>query len=172
MTVVDSPETPGVAIELTSVARIRSSSACELLFQQHVEESEPELAGHLSPNWERYLASEEAGDLIVIGAWALIDGEGVDLVGYAVAWLFWSPRYPMRRICQQDLLFVAPEWRGHKVGVRLIRQLRDEAAKRGAHQLLMHGKIGSELVKLLELVGLTPEEVVFKEELCPQSEQS
>lgn len=157
-------ESPQTSVRPSTVEEIRANGGMEL-FRLHSQESEPGLTAFLDPDWDTYLAKDEAGELIVLGAWA-----GDKLVGYVVAWVLESAHYRGRVLVQQDVLFVAPSYRAHGLGLRLVKALREEANERGASQLLMHAKVGSKLVGVLEVAGLTPEEVVFKEELCPTPE--
>jgi GNAT superfamily N-acetyltransferase len=46
-----------------------------------------------------------------------------------------SSHYAGVRLCQHDLLYLAPVWRGAGVGRRLIEGMRREARVRGPHRL-------------------------------------
>lgn len=152
----EAPTQDDVRIERSSVDQV--GQVAEALFPLHVRELEPSMAEHLDPNWEAYLDAEDEDRLIVLVAWL-----GDECVGYAVASLFQHPHYQKLMVCQQDLLFVVENSRGGQVGARLIKKLRDEARKRGAHHLLMHAKPGSRLMALLPRLGFEPEEATFKE---------
>lgn len=168
MAVTDPPLTESMT-EADLHVRIRTASVDEVrqhgerLFRANVEETEPTMALDLSPDWATYRAAEKRGQLIVLAAWFL-----ERLVGYAVAGLSPAPHYRQVTICQQDLLYVDPQWRTQRVGLRLIEQMRREATRRGAHQLFMHAKPGSRLEALLPRIGFEVEEIMFKETLCPQ----
>ena len=148
---------PAVRIEAATVADIQQHG--DALLRAHAAESEPDLAERLDPAWDAYEAAEARADLIILAA-----RQGDQLVGYAVATLFRSTHYALF-LCQQDLLFVLPEWRQRGVGLRLINRLRLEAKRRGADRLLMHAKPASLLDGLLRILGLRVEETIFVEDL-------
>lgn len=158
---------PGIHIALASVDEIERHG--QDLLRAHAEEAEPDLAEHVSPDWDTYIAGEEAGSLIVLTACngsALPDGLRTNevLIGYAVAAVFRSPHYD-RLFCQHDLLYVLPEWRGTGIGLRLIAGLREQARERGCHRLIMHAKVGSTLGAMLPRLGFRVEETMFVEDL-------
>lgn len=129
------------------------------LFRAHADEAEPELADYVDPDWEKYRALERTGSLIGLGAWI-----GKHPIGYCSAFLFDSGHYRGYKVCQHDLLYVLPQWRG-RVGLKLIDRLRDEARARGALRFYMMAKTGSRLERLLPKLGFEIEETVFKQDL-------
>lgn len=151
----------------TTAALIRQTSVEELraladeLFVAHYEE----VALHkdvmkLSPDWDRYFALQESGNLILIAAWV-----GSTLVGYSVSFILQHPHYSTLTFAQNDLLFVAEEYRRSRVGLQLIKATEMTARARGAKLLTWHAKQGTALEAILPRVGYGLHEIIFSKEL-------
>lgn len=175
----DPPEVPaqtGIDIERTpdeqheiDLVEIRPLTVDEFynrdghkLFAGHAEEAEPAWADRLFVDPERYAAAEAAETLILLGA---VNAWG-KVIGYAVAEVYDHPHYDMR-VARADAVYLKPDWRRAGIGVRLIKALFKARRDAGAECLFMHAKLGTDLMRLLERLGLEPEEVIFKEAACP-----
>jgi GNAT superfamily N-acetyltransferase len=158
--VTDTQQASAVDVKLSSVAEIREHG--EELLRAHTQEAEPDLAPYYAPAWEAYEEAERRGDLLVLAAWH----DGAELVGYAVAAVVQSMHYSGVRLCQHDLLYVAPAHRGRGLGKRLVEALRLRAKQWGAQRLLLHAKPGSTLWNMLMLHGgFRVEETIFVRDL-------
>lgn len=89
----------------------------------------------LRPRWEVYHLMQEAGTLFALGA--RVDGL---LVGYSASFIADHLHYASLRYAQNDVLFVAPEHRKTRLGIRLISETETEAKARGARMMLWHAK--------------------------------
>lgn len=131
------------------------------LFQDHWDEialNKQVMA--LKPDMPRYKAMAEAGNLLVLGAWQ--DGA---LVGYSVNFVMQHLHYADLRICSNDLLFVSPEVRKGRVGLRLIRATEVAAKDVGARLMLWHGKPNTTLVEIMPALGYGVQDVIFSKEV-------
>jgi hypothetical protein len=89
----------------------------------------------LDPNWELYEAVEERGNLLAMAAH---DDDG-RMMGYSVSFLQYHAHYAGLRYAQNDVLFVAPEARDTRLGLRLIQATEAEAVQQAMPGVLSHG---------------------------------
>lgn len=155
---------PGHCVEtrVTSVAELEQHGGP--LFQAHAQEIEPEFSDRVFPDWEFYRAAEAAGRLIVFGTWDQPPSADEQLVGYVVAAVVPNSHYRDVQVCLLDSIYLDPQWRGRRVGLRMLRLLQDTANLLGCSRMLMHAKPGSRLEKLLPVLGYTVEETLFKKD--------
>lgn len=119
----------------------------DALTRQHWEEIALNRAVALDVDWEFYEAKEAEGSLFVVAAF--VDDT---IVGYSVNATFWHPHYRTTPMCQNDALYLHPEWRngaGGRIGRDLMRETVDEARRRGCKRMLWHAKKGTALDVLL-----------------------
>lgn len=128
------------------------------LAEAHRSETEAAWAGQVSLNRELYQAVAAAGNLLFAGAFA--DGE---LVGYCSAFLLRHLHYDCL-MCQHDALFLLPAYRAGMAGLRLVRTIEREAARRGAAYAAWHAKPGSSFEGILARRGRR-EDVVYLRQL-------
>ena len=130
------------------------------LFREHYEE----VARHkrimqLSPDWDRYETIEANGSLFALAAWV-----GGTLVGYSATFIGAHLHYSGLIFAQNDVLFVAPDYRGG-AGKMLIRATEDEARARGAQMLTWHAKQGTALDRILPHLRYDVHDVIYSKEL-------
>lgn len=102
----------------------------------------------LNPDVPRYLALDEAGVLLAIGA----RSDGV-LVGYTVTLLMNSPHYKDHIYAMNDVIFVSKEFRKGSVGIKLIKFTEDELRKRGVSVYCINSKVHAPFFTVLERLG-------------------
>lgn len=129
-------------IRLSTIGEFRAAAGPLLL--QHWQE----IALHkelmvLDPHWERYEALDDAGVLLLLGAWV-----GDQMVGYSLNFVTEHLHYSGLTYSQNDVLFVAPTHRG--IGKQLIAETERMAKERGAKMQLWHAKEGSTLDRMLK----------------------
>lgn len=130
------------------------------LFRAHYDE----IAKHkhvmrLSPDWLRYKALEQMDGLLLLAAFQ--DGA---LVGYAVSFLVTHMHYSEMLYAQNDVLFVAPDHRASRIGIRLLRETERVAVSRGARMVMWHAKEGTALAEILPRMGYGVQDIVFSKE--------
>lgn len=128
------------------------------LAEAHRMETEAAWAGQVKLNCELYQAVAQAGGLLFAGAFA--DGE---IVGYCSAFLSRHPHYDCL-MCQHDALFLLPQYRVGRAGLRLVQAIEREAARRGAAYIAWHAKPGSSFEGILARRGRR-EDVVYLRQL-------
>lgn len=110
----------------------------------------------LSPNHARFAALAAGGKLVVITA--RDDGA---LVGYASFRFDFGDHYSTVIFAQNGIIWVAPEYRGKRVGLKLIKRGEEEMLARGACILQFHSKIQHPaLLRLLTAMGYGVTEVI------------
>lgn len=115
----------------------------------------------LKPDVARYNALEASGNLLSLYAFNDAD----EIVGYSVSILSYHLHYADLRVCANDVLYIAPEYRNSRLGLKLI-DLTEEAAKaHGAHMMSWHAKDGTALAAILPRKGCQLQELIFTKEL-------
>jgi GNAT superfamily N-acetyltransferase len=115
----------------------------------------------LDPDYDRYLAYEQAGILHVLTARTPEHGR---LVGYAFCLLGPHLHYASTRFAHFDMFWLAPKYRAGWHGIRLIRNAERRMADLGAKimtgavkQHFADGRVGA----LFEFLGYSPIETNF-----------
>ena len=150
----------------------RLSGIRSLGYREAVELAEPLLRQHwqevarnkdlmvLSPSHEVYEAMDQAGVLFLLGMFA----EG-DLIGYSCNIVTPHLHYSGLTVCQNDVLYLDPDYRNGGAGIRLMTATEREARSRGARLVLWHAKDGSLMDKLLERRGYDVQDIVYSKAL-------
>lgn len=142
-------------------------------FSDVIEEAQPllernweEIANYrdfmpLSPNYARFAALEASGKLVVVTA--RLDGK---IVGYASYRFDFADHYSTIFVAQNGIIWVAPEYRGKRLGLRLIKRGEQEMLDRGVCVLQFHSKVQHPvLAKVLVLLGYEQTEVIHSKVL-------
>lgn len=137
------------------------------LLQMHAGE----LATHpalmrLAPNWDAYHALENTRALLALIAYAgdELTGDN-EIIGYSINFIGRHLHYSGLHYAENDVLFVKPEHRGGKLGVRLMRETERLAKARGARMMLWHAKQGSALTKLLPRMDYAVQDIIYSKEI-------
>jgi len=109
----------------------------------------------LSPDVETYLRLEDAGKLLSLGVF-----DHDELIGYSVNVVTRNLHYDLR-VCQNDVLYLAPEHRLGPLGLRLIRDTERHAREDGAKLMLWHAKQGTALDGLLPRLDYQVQEIMY-----------
>lgn len=115
----------------------------------------------LSPDIEQYRRIEQAGMLFAVFAY-----DGDRMIGYSINILSVNLHYSSLLMANNDLLFIAKEYRAGRVGVRLIEETKRLAAKRGARLMLWHAKEETPLAAILPRMGCTVQDIIYSQELA------
>lgn len=135
--------------------------AAHALLEQHRQElaTRPELMT-LNPLRELYAHFKHTSSELSLGAFDL-DGH---LVGYSVNVLTPNAHYAHIHMCQNDLLYVHPDWRG-SLGLRLIFATEKAAKEAGAQMVLWHAKRDTTFNDLLPRLGYGVQDVIWSKVL-------
>lgn len=133
------------------------------MFLDHMDETEPEFIESglkLNPDYDTYYALHKAGALFVLGVFF-----EDKLVGYSISICSVHLHYKDIYICANDLLYIDPEFRRSKLGLRLIIETELTAKKRGASQMIWSAKPSSTLARLMESKGYRLHDLIFLKEM-------
>lgn len=114
----------------------------------------------LDPDFAKYEAMDLTGRLLILTA--RVEGE---LVGYAI--YFVMPALHYRRSLQafQDVLYVAPEYRGGLLGMRLLKRSDQELKRMGVEVVRQHMKAAHSFGPLLARLGYELEDLIYVKRL-------
>jgi hypothetical protein len=108
----------------------------------------------LKPMWEKYAALENAGAFVVYTA-----RKNGALVGYGAFFINQHLHYADLTVAANDVLFLHPEHRTGRNGIRLIQFCENELRKKiGSFKLTWHAKLGTDLGSVLNRMGYSTEE--------------
>lgn len=135
--------------------------AAERLLRAHYDEiAKFKDLAILDPALERYRALEAEGQLITLLAYV-----GDQLAGYCCSIVQNNLHYKGLVFCQNDVLYVAPEFRGGRIFILLRRETKFRASEMGAKLMLWHSKLGTTLDALLERMGAEVLDIIRAERI-------
>lgn len=111
---------------------------------------------------QRYLALEAAG---ILRCYTVRDQDDHRLVGYAVFIVQFNMHYSDSLQAAQDVIFLAPEYRGQFLGSRFINWCDDRLRDEGAQAVYQHVKVAHDFGKLLERLGYEPVDIIYARRL-------
>jgi GNAT superfamily N-acetyltransferase len=131
------------------------------LLAMHVDE----LASHkhlmkLDPAIETYEAMEDGGMLASL----FVYDENEKLIGYSVNFIVPHLHYSELVTCQNDVLFIHPDHRHGRIGMRLIAATEQLAKERGAKLISWHVKENTTLQALMPRLGYKVQEITYMKE--------
>ena len=134
-----------------------------VLHEAHYNETEtPYLDTPFSPSYDRYRASEEAGQFILFTVRL-----GSTLVGYLQYYMFNDMHTQMKQ-AREDAFFVVAEHRGHKLAPAMLSYAEDALRQLGCTMIGMSSKApvgGPDLGPFLEKRGYKPVAVFYTKKL-------
>ena len=112
-----------------------------------------------APDVPRFEMLEQAGVLLMLGVF--VHGE---LVGYSIN-IFARHLHYEFMLMQNDALFLLPEHRQGRVGLRLLRETERLARERGAVYMVWHAKPNTALDAMLPKMGYGVQDILYSKEL-------
>ena len=131
------------------------------LFEEHYEEiARNKQIMKLKPNYKLYEALDSTGWLFIYVAM-----QDDVCIGYSMNIMMHHLHYADLRIAQNDILFVKKEFRGGRLGLRLLKVTEDHARSEGCKLMLWHAKENTALAKLLPKLKYGVQEIMYSKEI-------
>ena len=131
------------------------------LFEEHYEEiARNKQVMKLKPNYQLYEALNSTGWLFIYVAMR----DDV-CIGYSMNIMMHHLHYADLRIAQNDILFVKKEFRGGRLGLRLLKATEDHASSEGCKLMLWHAKENTALAELLPKLKYGVQEIMYSKEI-------
>ena len=133
----------------------------EPLFQEHYDEiARNKEVMVLKPNMPMYEAVDRNGFLFIYVAM-----QNDVCIGYSMNIIMHHFHYADLRITQNDILFVKKEFRGGRLGLRLLKKTEDHARSEGCKLILWHAKENTTLANLLPKLKYGVQEIMYSKEI-------
>ncbi len=110
----------------------------------------------LDPQYDIYLAREQAGELMFLAA-----REGGELIGYFIGFIAPGLHYKTCLTLTMDIFYILPEHRGSNAGFALFKQVEDVARARGVQRMFVGSKMHKDASWLFERLGYEPVETYY-----------
>ena len=110
----------------------------------------------LDPDWEMYRILGAKG--VIHFTSARKDGE---LVGYQVYSVMPHMHYKSSLTASSDVLYLAPEYRKGRTGIRLMQAAEKNLKALGVQRVLQNVKLSNDWGAILEMLGFTPFERIY-----------
>ena len=110
----------------------------------------------LSPQFDKYVATEKQGGLIFV----TLRSAG-QMVGYFIGFIAPGLHYSTCLTCQMDIFYVLPEHRGSGTGFQLFRFVEQQLKKRGVQRLFVGSKMHKDASWLFEKLNYTAVETYY-----------
>ena len=131
------------------------------LFEEHYKEiARNKQVMKLKPNWPSYHAVDKIGWLFIYLAM-----QNDVCIGYSMNIMMHHLHYADLKVCQNDVLFVKKEFRGGRLGLRLLKVTEDHARSEGCKLMLWHAKENTALAKLLPKLKYGVQEIMYSKEI-------
>lgn len=147
-------------LEIKAVRVSEWFGQAQALAREHWQETEAGFSG-VPPDLDLdvYRAMEDAGNAVAFAAFS----DGL-LAGYVSGFVVRHTHYAFL-VGQHDLLFVLPQFRKGRTGLRLMAAFEAAAKEKGAGCVLYHAKPDSVFARLLQRQRARVEECVFFKEV-------
>ena len=109
----------------------------------------------LAPDWTRYKKIADANALCIVGA-----RDNGRLVGYCVFYISPMMHYMTTLAANNDVIYLAPEYRNGFAGIRLIKTAEAALKKLGITKVFWHIKFAKDFRKILYRMGYIDEDAI------------
>lgn len=110
----------------------------------------------LSPQFDKYVATEKQGGLIFV----TLRSAG-QMVGYFIGFIAPGLHYSTCLTCQMDIFYVLPEHRGSGAGFQLFKFVEQQLKRRGVQRMFVGSKMHKDASWLFEKLNYTPVETYY-----------
>lgn len=110
----------------------------------------------LSPQFDKYVATEKQGGLIFVTL-----RKAGEMVGYFIGFIAPGLHYSTCLTCQMDIFYVLPDHRGSGTGFQLFKFVEQQLKKRGVQRLFVGSKLHKDASWLFEKLNYTPVETYY-----------
>lgn len=137
-------------------------------FEQNLEYLKPLLPIHykelaldqdkvpLSPQFDKYVAAEQRGELIFVTL-----RKAGQMVGYFIGFIAPGLHYSTCLTCNMDIFYVLPDHRGSGTGFQLFKFVEQQLKKRGVDRMFVGSKMHKDASWLFEKLNYTPVETYY-----------
>ncbi|EAP7013727.1 N-acetyltransferase [Salmonella enterica] len=137
-------------------------------FEQNLEYLKPLLPIHykelaldqdkvsLSPQFDKYVAAEQRGELIFVTL-----RKAGQMVGYFIGFIAPGLHYSTCLTCNMDIFYVLPDHRGSGTGFQLFKFVERQLKKRGVDRMFVGSKMHKDASWLFEKLNYTPVETYY-----------
>ena len=156
---VNESRVPKTEIRLCTLEEFKVKA--DPLFQEHYEEIalRKDLM-ELKPNWPMYDVLDQSGSLFIYLAM-----QGDVCIGYSMNLVANHLHYADLKYSQNDVLFIKKEFRGGRIGLRLMKTTEEHAKSLGCKVMLWHAKERTTLAALLPRLRYGVQDIMFSKEL-------
>jgi len=129
-------------------------------FENVIDEVKPLLEAHykeialhqdkmqLNPDYKQYQGLQDLDILHIV----TVRDEGI-LIGYFVSIIVPHLHYKDHVCANNDILFVAKEYRGSMIGIKMFKYAEKELKKLGVSVISLHTKVHADFGTILERIG-------------------
>ncbi|MFW2042663.1 GNAT family N-acetyltransferase [Acinetobacter sp. ULE_I001] len=110
----------------------------------------------LSPQFDRYIAAENRGELLFVAL-----RKAGEIVGYFIGFVAPALHYSTCLTCQMDIFYVLPEHRGGGAGFQLFKYVEQQLKSRGVQRMFVGSKMHKDASWLFEKLGYTQVETYY-----------
>ena len=148
-----------IDIKLATVDEMLAEAT--ILFEEHYTEiARNKEVMKLKPDEMTYRKMEDAHQIFILSA-----RQDDVLIGYSVNFVTNHLHYADLKYSQNDVLFIKKEFRGGRIGLRLMKITEDYAKSLGCKVMLWHAKEHTTLSTLLPRLKYGVQDIVFSKEL-------
>ena len=156
---VDKSRVPKTIIKLCTVDEVKGK--LDLLFLEHYKEiARNKGIMKLKPNYPMYYATEKVGALFI-----QVAVQRNVFIGYSINFVSNHFHYADLKYCQNDVLFIKKEYRGGRVGLRLMKATEKHAKSLGCKLMLWHCKENTPLNQILPRLNYGVQDIIYSKEL-------
>lgn len=148
-------------MEFKNISVTEAKRVCTALFASHYEElATNKKLMKLDPDWDVYYKMESLKKILIIAAF-----EGNKIVGYSVNLLSNNLHYKDLFMCQNDILYIHPDYRKGRAGYQLIKETERQASELGCRFMLWHAKKDTALEQLMPRMDYKVQDIIFSKEI-------
>ena len=148
-----------IDIKLATVEEMLAEAS--ILFEEHYEEiARNKQVMKLKPDETTYYQMEKSNRIFILSA-----RQDDVLIGYSVNFVTNHLHYADLKLAQNDLLFISKDFRGGRLGLKLIRETENHATTLGCKLMLWHCKENTTLSAIMPRLKYGVQDIIYSKEL-------